>query len=67
MLRNPRQINKEDLHNVRKKLADISRVKREYLKGKIDELEIDTRNRNVSEFTNTQLLKQEADLPSVYG
>jgi hypothetical protein len=48
MVENPNQINKIDLQNLRRENIGIFRKKeREYLKGKINELLTNNRNKNI--------------------
>jgi hypothetical protein len=59
-LQNPSQINRDNLQNLRRETRRIFRnKKREYLKGKINELETNNKNKNIrdlyrgiSEFKN---------------
>jgi hypothetical protein len=47
-LQNPNQINGDDLKNLRSETSKTFRnKKREYLKGKINELETDNKNKNI--------------------
>jgi hypothetical protein len=49
-LQNPNQINSDNLQNLRRETSRISRnKKREYLKGKINELETNNKNKNIIE------------------
>jgi hypothetical protein len=47
-LQNPNQINRDNLQNLRHETSRIFRnKKREYLKGKINELETNNKNKNI--------------------
>jgi hypothetical protein len=47
-LQNPNQINRDNLRNVRRETSRIFRnKKREYLRGKINELETNIKNKNI--------------------
>jgi hypothetical protein len=49
-LQNPSQINEDNLQNLRRETSRIFRnKKREYLKGKINELETNNKNKNIIE------------------
>jgi hypothetical protein len=47
-LQNPSQINEDNLQNLRREISRIFRIKkREYMKGKINELETNNKNKNI--------------------
>jgi hypothetical protein len=47
-LQNPNQINRDNLQNLRRETGRIFRnKKREYLKGKVNELETNNKNKNI--------------------
>jgi hypothetical protein len=49
-LQNPSQINGDNLHNLRRETSRTFRnKKREYLKGKINELETNNKNKNITD------------------
>jgi hypothetical protein len=51
-LQNPNQINGDNLQNLRRKTGTTFRNKeREYLKGKINELETNNKNKNIRIYT----------------
>jgi hypothetical protein len=46
-LQNPSQVNENNIDNVRRETSSFQGQKREYLKNKINELETDSKNKNI--------------------
>jgi hypothetical protein len=49
-LQNPSQINADNLENLRGETRTFRNKKREYLKGRINELETNNKNKNIRDF-----------------
>jgi hypothetical protein len=49
-LQDPSEINGDNLNNIRHEARHFRNKKREYLKDKINELEMNSKNKNINEF-----------------